>query len=278
MVSPDTISRLPGFHPTKNRDLWTENCFTHKGMKRFKGTGVRSPYGLELTASCLSCGLRAEPAFCALPASALTSLESIKHKIIYPRGAVLCVEGDRARTVFIICQGRVKLSTGSREGHTLITRVAEAGEVVGISAAVSGRPYEVTAETIEPSEVSAIAADDFLKFLAADCAASLRAAVHLSNNYHVACEQLRLLGLSYSARAKLARLILEWCESFGHQTERGTRLNLTYTHEEISHLIGVSRETVTRALSEFKQEKIIQVRGATLWVLNRRALETLLDS
>ena len=247
-------------------------------MKRFHGTGVRSPYGLQPVANCLSCSLSAGTSFCALPAAVLESLQSISHKIIYPKGALLCVEGERAGSVFIICQGRLKLSTGSEDGRVLITRVAEAGEVIGISAAVSGRPYEVTAETLEPSEVSAIPRDAFLKFLANHCEASLQTALHLSNNYHVACEQIRLLGLSHSARARFARLILEWCEATGRETERGTRLKLTLTHEEISHLIGVSRETVTRIFSELKQEKIIQVRGATLWVLNRRALETLLAS
>lgn len=247
-------------------------------MKQGHGTGVRSPYGIELIESCRGCDLREQALFCDLPSKALEALDSIKHTSVYPKGAVLCVEGERPRGVFIICKGRVKLSIGSADGRVLITRVAEAGEVIGLSAAVSGRAYEVTAETLEPCQIGFARRDAFLRFLAGYSEACLHAALHLSNNYHTACEQIRLLGLSHGAASKLARLILEWCASHGKKSERGTKLSLTLTHEEISHLIGVSRETVTRLFSEFKHEKMIEVRGATLRVLDEERLAALVNS
>jgi CRP/FNR family transcriptional regulator, cyclic AMP receptor protein len=240
--------------------------------------GVRSPYGIQLLESCLVCSPGAPGVFCHLPPKSLKALDAIKHTSVYPKGALLCLEGEAPRGVFIVCTGRLKLSTTSTSGRVLITRVAEAGEVIGLSAAVSGRAYEVTAETVEPCQISFVRRDDFLRFLAGNCEACLNAALHLSNNYHTACEQIRLLGLSHTASARLARLILEWCEARGKETERGIRLNLTLTHEEIAHLIGVSRETVTRTFSEFKHEKIIELRGATLRVLRKDSLAALANS
>lgn len=247
-------------------------------MKQGYDRGMRSPYGFEPVESCLGCNLGAHGIFCHLSARSLRALDSIKHTSIYPKGAVLCIEGEAPRGVYIICAGSIKLSISSTAGRVLITRVAEAGEVIGLSAAVSGRPYEVTAETLEPCQISFVRRDDFLRFLAGNCEACLRAAAHLSNNYHTACEQIRLLGLSGSASSRLARLILEWCATHGKETERGTRLNLTLTHEEIAHLIGVSRETVTRTFSEFKMEKMIELRGATLRVLRKDRLTALVNS
>lgn len=236
---------------------------------------MRSPYGIEPLESCLKCQPGTEGVFCHLQPDSLRALDDIRHTSFYPRGAVLCVEGEAARGVFIICTGSVKLSIASSSGRLLITRVAEAGQVVGLSAAVSGRPYEVTAETLEPCQISFARRDDFLRFLAGNPDACLRAAQHLSNNYHTACEQIRLLGLSASASSRLARLILEWCETHGRETERGVRLSLTLTHEEMAHLIGVSRETVTRALSEFRHEKLVELRGTSLRVLNKERLSRL---
>jgi CRP/FNR family transcriptional regulator, cyclic AMP receptor protein len=244
-------------------------------MKPEHDRGGRSPYGIKPVESCTVCQSGRDAGFCHLPAKSLKALDAIKHTSIYPKGAVLCVEGEAPRGVFIICSGHVKLSTMSMAGRVLITRVAEAREVLGLSAAVSSRPYEVTAETLEPCQISFVGRAEFLRFLAGDGAACLRTAMHLSNNYHTACEQIRLLGLSPSSASRLARLILEWCRNYGTETGRGTRLHLTLTHEEIAHLIGVSRETASRTFSEFRQEKMIELRGATLRVLDKERLAAL---
>jgi CRP/FNR family transcriptional regulator len=178
----------------------------------------------------------------------------------------------------MICSGRVKLSTCSSEGKAIITRIAEGGEVLGLSAAVSGKPYMVTAETLMPCQVNFIKRDDFLSFLKDNGAACLRVAEHLSNNYHYAFEQVRSLGLSHSAAEKLAKLMLEWAAKSGRNTDKGITVKLTLTHEEIAQLIGTSRETVTRLLGLFKQKQLIQVKGSTLTIRNKPALTAMVSS
>jgi CRP/FNR family transcriptional regulator, cyclic AMP receptor protein len=171
----------------------------------------------------------------------------------------------------------VKLSTTSRDGKTLILRIARAGEVLGLHASVSGKPYELTAEALQPCQLDFIRRDDFLRFLQHHSDACLNAAQHLSKNCQSAYEMIRSLGLSHSVAEKLARLLLEW-SSDGDVVKEGIRIKVSLTHEEIAQLIGTSRETVTRVLGEFRQKKLAQLRGSTLVILDRPALERMIDT
>ncbi len=236
---------------------------------------MRSPHGLEMIESCASCRLRANGMFCHLSPDVLKAFEDLRYTATFPKGAVLFVEGQSPRGVFMLCAGRVKLSTGSSEGKTLITHVAEAGEMIGLCAAISGRPFEVTAETLAPCQINFIKREDFLSFLKQHGEACLRVAEHLSDYYHAAFEQSRSLGLSSSAAGKLAGLILEWCDKKGKPSERGTDIKLLLTHEEIAQMIGASRETVTRLFSDFKARQVVYVKGATLLVRDKAALEAI---
>lgn len=238
---------------------------------------MSSPYGLQIAENCLICKLRQTGFFCDLPRESLQDLERIKYASGYPQGAVLFVEGQSPRGVYMICSGRVKLSTTSREGKTLILRIAHGGEVLGLHATVSGKPYELTAETLQPSQVDFIKREDFLRFLQSHADACLNAARHLSQNCQSAYEMIRSLGLSHSVSEKMARLLLEWAAD-GEETSDGVRIKISLTHEEMAQLIGTSRETVTRILGEFRDKQLAQLRGSTLMIKNKAALEKLVGT
>ncbi len=239
---------------------------------------MKSPYGLEIIESCVNCELRADHLFCNLSMPVLEAFEAIKYATLYPRGAMLFVEGQSPRGIFVLCNGRVKLSTCSSEGKTIITQIAGPGEVIGLSATISNRPYEVTAETLDSCQVNFVRREDFLRFLSEHSEAAMRVAEHLSNCYYIAYEQVRSLGLARSAPAKLAKLLLEWCQSDGKLTEQGIRLKVSLTHEEMAQMIGSSRETVTRMLAELKAREIIHQKGSSLFIQNQTALEALVGA
>lgn len=238
---------------------------------------MSAPYGIQITENCLICKLRHSGFFCDLPKASLQDLEKLKYASAYPQGAVLFVEGQAPRGVYIICSGRVKLSTTSRDGKTLILRIAQSGEVLGLHATVSGKPYELTAETLQPAQLDFVRREDFLKFLQNHGDACLHAAQHLSKNCQNAYEMIRSLGLSHSVSEKLARLLLEWA-SDGETTNDGIRIKVSLTHEEIAQLIGTSRETVTRVLGEFRDKELAQLRGSTLLIRNKAGLEKLVGA
>jgi len=242
-----------------------------------KGSQMRAPYGLEIIDSCLDCKLRSELSFCDLHRDALASFEAVRSNSIYPKGSILFVEGQPSRGIYLICKGRAKLSTCSSDGRILITRIAEPGEVLGASATISGKPYEVTAETLSPCQIAFIRDKQFLQLLEQNPEVCLRLAQHLSNSYFAAYEQVRSLGLSHTAGEKLARLLLSWCAETGTETENGVRVKVTLTHEEIAQLIGTSRETVTRLFSTLKAKGIIELKGSTLLVRDKPALEQAVD-
>jgi CRP/FNR family cyclic AMP-dependent transcriptional regulator len=179
-----------------------------------------SPYGLDIIESCLTCKLRADRILCDLLPGALQSFEAIKFTSAYPKRAVLFVEGQAPRGIFVLCKGRVKLSICSTDGKTLILKIAEPGEVLGVSATVSGKPYELTAETVEPSQVNFVKREDFLRFLLEHSEACFRVAEQLSEKYNSACHEIRSLGLSHSAEEKLAKLLLDWSSKNGEASKQ----------------------------------------------------------
>lgn len=236
---------------------------------------MKGPYGFELNSSCKSCKQTGHGAgfFCNLPASAIKDFDAIKMTATYPKGALLFVERQEARGVYVLCEGEVKLTISSSEGKTMIMRIARAGELLGLMAAMANQPYEVTAETMHPCLVSFVRRDDFLRFLGAHPEASQAVVKQMSSQYRGAYEQLRTVGLSASAQEKLARLLLTWSEGM-HETKEGTRIKLPLTHEEIAEFIGTTRETVTRTLSDFKGRRLVTIQGSTLMIPSREALES----
>ena len=233
---------------------------------------MRAPYGLETTETCERCKSRADGAFCHLSPAALKDFSAMRFPATYPAGALLFLEKQAPRGVFVLCAGQVKLSISSSLGKTLILRIAKAGEILGLMATLSGNPYEVTAETLHPCQVAFVRREDFLRFVAKYPEAYRNVAKHLSALYSGACEQLRTVGLSASAPEKLARLLLDWSAE-AKQTSQGVQITLPLTHEEIAEFIGTTRETVTRTLGEFKSRQLVALKGSTLMISNRPALE-----
>src|SRR5688572_22893205 len=168
----------------------------------------------ETTEICSEIGLRNMCSLCDLSGDSLRDFDAISLGGFYPRGAKLFVEGQRPKGVFILCSGRVKLSISSSNGRSLM-RIAEQGEILGLSAALSGSLYEGSAEMLESGQVNFIRRDHFLNFLNNHAEASLLVARHLSQVYMAVHEQMRALFLSDSAAEKLARLLLSWSEKTG---------------------------------------------------------------
>jgi len=233
---------------------------------------ANSPYGLPIVENCQNCKLRNSNFFCSLSDPLMKTMDQIKHSSSYPEGALVFMEGQASRGVYIICQGKVKLMTTNREGKTLIMKIAGAGEVLGLHSVVSGMPHELTVETLQPTQLAFISREDFLRLIKTQGEACLHAAQHISRDCQSAYEVIRSIGLSHSVSEKLARLILQLA-SDGREVTGTVRVKLALTHEEMAQLIGSSRETVTRTLSDFKKKKIAELSGSTLIVHNKLALE-----
>ena len=232
---------------------------------------MKSPYGLTILDNCVACPVREEHLFCDLPMQALQELNEIRSAAVYPQSALLFIEGQQPRGIFVLCSGKVKLSTTSGEGKTLITKISVPGDVLGLNAAISNHPYEVSAELIEPGQANFISRDALLQFLKQHGDVALRVAEQLSRNYYAAYEEIRTLGLTRSPAEKLARLLLSWYPGNG-PANGPAEITVTFTHEEIAEMIGTTRETVSRLFSDFKKRQLLQIAGSTLVLRNKSAL------
>jgi CRP/FNR family transcriptional regulator len=238
---------------------------------------MRAPYGLNILDNCLTCPVRGEHLFCNVSLQAGQRLNEIKSTAVYPKGAMLFIEGQQPRGVFVLCTGKVKLSTTSREGKTIITKISDSGDVLGLNAVVSNRPYEVTAEMMEPGQANFIPRDSLLHFLKDHPEVAMKVAQQLSRNYYTAYEEIRTLGLAVSPSEKFAKLLLTWSSKSAAE-DGSAQVKMTLTHEEVAEMIGTTRETVSRLFSEFKKKQLMQLKGATLVIRSRMALEKIVQS
>ncbi len=232
---------------------------------------------------CLHCEHRSLRMFCNLDEAALADFNALGVNSRIESGVRLFEEETPISGVFVLCTGKVKLSSTSRQGKTLILKIAVPGDVLGLGAVLSGSRYEVTADTIEPTEVKRISSEDFSAFIHKHGEASLHAAQALSEEYRAAFFDARRLALSVSAGARLASVLLDWAKAGNHNAGNhhaacatpNMRFTMALSHEELGNLIGTSRETVTRLLSRFKREKLIEMRGATILILSPAKLENM---
>lgn len=215
-----------------------------------------------------------EPGFLGdISPRALKSFEAISQVCLYPAAAVLFAETQTPRGVYLLDSGRAKMTMTSAEGKAVILRITGPGEMLGLGAAITEKPYEITAETLEPCRVRFAKTVDFCCLVRKDPELSLKVIEQLSREYFAACKQVRTLALSRRATEKVARFLLDWAAR--GRVANQIPMTLPLTHEEIAQAVGLSRETVTRTLSAFRHRKLIAMAGPDILICNRPALETL---
>ena len=223
---------------------------------------------------CLHCEQRHLRMFCNLTPEALQDYDGIGIMMNHARGAKLFSEGDTARNVFVICFGQVKISSTSRDGKTMILKIAGPGDLMGLSAVLANVPHEVTAEAIEPCQVKTIRRQEFVDFLGRHGIASMHAAQSLSCEYMTVFHDAKRLALSGSAAGRLARLLLDWGRTSASGRQE-IKFTMALTHEEIANMAGTSRETVTRLLNQFRRDKWIVIKGTSVTLVDPDKLERL---
>jgi len=201
---------------------------------------------------------------------AIDSSKISKLSLVYPRGKVLFSEGEPGRGAFILRRGRATVSISSSEGRVVILRVAQACDMLGLHSVMGNLSYNTTAKTIESCRIDFIPRTALEELLESSQTATRAISQVLSREVAELTERARSLLLPQTARAKLARLLLEWSEQPGPNT---VSINRSFTHEEIAHMICSSRETVTRMLASLTSRRIIHVTPDSIQIWDREALQ-----
>lgn len=149
---------------------------------------------------------RPERLFCDLSPEAARTFDGLKSVVTCHRGEILFREGQPARGIFVLCDGRAKVSVSSESGKRMTLRIAGPGEIVGLSAALAGSLHEVTVELLDDAQVAAIRRKDLLRFLHEHREACLQVVNLLSQDLHLAYDRVRSLGLGRSRRPRAPRV------------------------------------------------------------------------
>ena len=174
--------------------------------------------------------------------------------------------------------GQAKLVTVSTLGKTIITRFASPGEVLGLSAVVSGQPYRATAEMVADGQVDLIPRESLLGLMKEHQQIALAVAEQLSASYFSLHDTLRSLGLAIHPMERLAKLLLSWTKvGNGVGSTSDYTFKLPFTHQEIADSIGSTRETVSKLFSELKRNRLLRAEGGELEIVNRPELEQIVQ-
>lgn len=224
--------------------------------------------------SCVDCEVRSTGGFCSLGRDALEKLDALGDQVDVPAGRQLLREGFYPDRLAILCSGQVKVTITSRDGRVLVLRIAGPGDVLGMASVLRNTHYESTAETIEACRVKMVGREEFLRFQTEFSEVGRNSASAIADDYRLAVLNARRLALSGSAAGKLACVLVEWARKATRDPEK-LIFTMPLTHEELANMAGISRETVTRLLTKFRNEKLIRMHGATLELLHEERLESL---
>jgi CRP/FNR family cyclic AMP-dependent transcriptional regulator len=202
----------------------------------------------------------------------MESLVHITHMGKVQAGQPLFLPDDPSDKVFLLKEGRVKISKVSEDGKELTLAILEHGEIFGELALVDEGPRGTIAETLEDTFICVIGRQDFEKLL--------------ETKPNLALNVTKLIGLRRKAieakvedlvfrdvSSRLAKLLLELADTYGTQVSNGMRIDVKLTHQELANLIGSTRETTTATLNELKRLGFIEMEKRRLIVVDQSGLE-----
>lgn len=206
------------------------------------------------------------PYFEGIDRPVLRQLASVSIVHRYRKNQVLFVEGEASRTLYFILSGRVKMYRLSRDGRERIVNMLGQGELLAAVPFCDGGSYPASAEIVVDAEIALLRWEDF-QVIARDNPDILFAMLKLmAKRVRQAQADVHSLALT-SATARLARRLLELAEAYGEANDIGVEIDLKLNREELGAFIGTSRETTTRVLRQFEQERVIELSGSTVTII-----------
>jgi CRP/FNR family transcriptional regulator len=190
----------------------------------------------------------------------------------YRRSQILFFEGGAAQHLFALHSGLVKMVKSLENGKDRITSVLFPGELFGLEA-LAEAAYPLTAVTLRDCEICAAPRDDFFAFLQTDPEVAMGMVRFLVGELERVRRQVTDMSFK-DARMKLATFLLSLVSPDTPTTDEGAPLKLPLSRQEISEVLELSPETVSRTLSAFRREQLLAARGRHLVIQNRAGLES----
>lgn len=217
-----------------------------------------------------------------------TDLNSLLHAVgvsnvghltsMHGREKVLFAEGEPARGIYILRAGRATISMSSSEGRVVILRTAQPGDVLGLNSVLQNGEYDTTLKTLEPCRTDFISRAHLIELMEKSHAGTHAVLNLLSRELNELSDRARSLLLLQTAAARMAGLLLEWCNKGDFDSSGVARIDKFFTHEQLAQMICTSRETVTRLLASLSRRNIIKITPDSILIRDCMALEQMAKS
>jgi len=225
---------------------------------------------------CDLCASRKYSMFSDLTEEQTCNISDNKNMISHPKGQILYYEGAKPLGVYCLNSGVVKVYKTASNGKDQIILLEKEGGLLGYTALLGEENYSNSAMVIEDAKICFIPKESFLKTLISSGPFFKRLTKALSHEIGVMEEKL-VDASQKSIRERLAYLLLQLANSYGLDGGGHQQIDLVLSREEIASLIGTATESVIRLLSEFKKDKLIDLRGKKIVILDRDGLVKLSD-
>ncbi|MCC5919114.1 MAG: Crp/Fnr family transcriptional regulator [Cyclobacteriaceae bacterium] len=225
---------------------------------------------------CELCASRKKSLFSDVSSEHMCSISDHKSMISHKKGQILFYEGTRPLGLFCISHGVVKVYKTASNGKEQIIKLAKAGDFLGYSSLLSEEAYLNTASIVEDASICFIPKENFFKLLHTDSDFSRRLTAAICKDLGVAEERITDTAQK-SIRERLAQTLLMLSETYGIDGEESRKIDVALTREEIAGIVGTATETVIRLLSEFKKDKLIDLQGKKIIILDKHRLSKTAD-
>jgi CRP-like cAMP-binding protein/DNA-binding NarL/FixJ family response regulator len=190
----------------------------------------------------------------------------------YDKKQVLYQEGKRPRFLYYVTRGKIKGYKSHEDGKEYITNLYSDGDFIGYRALIEDTNYDDSASILEDAEVMQIPKDDFLQMIYSDINIASKF-IHIIT-HNVKEKEERLLSLAYSSlRKRVAKALVDIVSKFNIK-EQTTPIEIS--REDIAQYVGTATESLIRTLSDFKAEKLIDIKSGKIIVNNVEKLRNLL--
>jgi len=201
--------------------------------------------------------------FSTLEDEDLLAVFDLAHTVRHAAKQVLFHEGDEGDCLYLLVQGRVKVSLMSAEGKEAILSLLEPGQLIGEMALLDGGPRSATVTTMEACEFLVIWRKGFLVFLEHHPKVALALLQALSARLRATNDLVGNLSF-LNLPARLARILLNLGQQYGRVTQAGIVIGLKLSQEELGHLVGASRESVNRQIRLWLETHVLDYDHGTL--------------
>lgn len=202
----------------------------------------------------------------------LKKLSADHRSKIYKKKDVIFGEESIPVFLYFLVSGKVKTSRSHEYGKELITTLYKEGDFFGYTALLEEKPYSETAETLEDSEVRLIPKEDFYVLMHNNLNVMRTFIKMLSGN--IAEKEKQLINLAYSSvRKRVADALLYLQERYTNSTDQ--HFSMSISREDLAKIVGTATESLIRTLSEFKADKLIDIKGSNITIKDSEKLKTL---